>query len=95
MTTDSTKYYGLFNIHRPRGFHKLLEILIIVAQKSKKSCQKVAHFPRKVATFQKSCSKVATLIALPSTAISTFEHEKILSMKNFFLINMKHKTIIF
>jgi hypothetical protein len=50
----------------------LLEILIIVAQKSKKSCQKVAHFPQKVATFQKSCSKVATLIALPSTAILTF-----------------------
>jgi hypothetical protein len=67
-----------------RGFHKLLEILIIVAQKSKKSCQKVAHFPRKVATFQKSCSKVATLIVLPSTAISTFEHENILSMKFFF-----------
>jgi hypothetical protein len=39
----------------------LLEILIIVAQKRKKSCLKIAHFPQKVATLQESCSKVATL----------------------------------
>jgi hypothetical protein len=49
-----------------------------------KKVRKVAHLPLKVATFQKSCSKVATLIVLPSTAISTFEHENILSMKFFF-----------
>jgi hypothetical protein len=51
----------------------LLEILIIVAQKKTKSCLKVAHFPKKVATFPESCSKVAILIVLPSTAILTFE----------------------
>ena len=56
-----------------RGFHKLLLILIIVAQKRKKSCLKIAHFPQKVATLQESCSKVATLVALPSRAILTFE----------------------
>ena len=59
-------------VEEPRGFHKLLEILIIVAQKRKKSCLKVVHFPQKDATFQESCSKVATLIALPSTAILIF-----------------------
>ena len=52
-----------------RGFHRMLEILIIVAQKKKKRCLKVAHFPPKVASFQESCSKVATLIELPSAAI--------------------------
>jgi hypothetical protein len=58
---------------RGRGFHQSLEILIIVAQKRKKSCLKIAHFSQKVATLQESCSKVATLVALPSTAILTFE----------------------
>ena len=49
-----------------RGFHKLLEVLIIVAQKKKNRFLKVADFPPKVASFQESCSKVATLIELPS-----------------------------
>ena len=53
----------------PRGFHKLLQILIIVVQKKKKRCLKVAHFPPKIASFQESCSKVATLIELPSGTI--------------------------
>jgi hypothetical protein len=51
----------------------LLEILIKVAQKRKKSCLKVVHFPPKVASFQERCSKVAILIALPSATILTFE----------------------
>jgi hypothetical protein len=42
-------------------------------KKRKKSGLKVAHFSPKVASFQESCSKVATLIALPSAAILTFE----------------------
>jgi hypothetical protein len=52
----------------PKGFHKLLEILIIVAQKRKKSCPKLPIFHKKLLLFNKVAQKL-----LLSTAILTFE----------------------